>query len=137
MIRRDVWQNQEFVGLPAIARRMNLNRETILKMHYNASSPELSFPMFKIPFKNPGSWTTSNFLIYEWEIRMAKQSYKKLRVELGLESGGRQDVFKKLTERWKKGKSRKLYKSRQILRKMGIFDEKLVYPGVHVRDQKV
>ena len=134
MIRRKIWQNQEFIGLPAIARRMNLNRETILKLHFNASSPALSFPMFRIPFKNRGSWTTSNFLIYEWELRMAKQSYRKLRIELGLEHGGRQDVFKKLTERWKQGKSRKAYKGRQILRKMGIFDEKPVFAGATIRD---
>ena len=132
-MERDIeWEDRRFVGLPAIARRMNLNVETIKKMHYNASSPALSFPMFRIPFKNWGSWTTSNFLIYEWELRMTKFSYEELRKELGLETYGRQDAFEKLQSRWDIKRFPKEYRIERVLAK--ITNEKPVYPGRPVRD---
>lgn len=130
MIPRKVWRDEQFVGLPAIARRMNLNRETILKMHYNASSPKLSFPMYRSQFKNTLAWVTSNFLIYEWELRMAKFNYEQLRRELGLPERGRVAAFEKLISRWHRKKSIKDYKDDRIARIVAkIVHEKPIFAG--------
>ena len=132
------YKDDQYIGLTAIAKRMNLNRETLLKMHFNPSSPDLSFPMYRTAGEYSHSpWTTSNFLIYEWELRMAKLSYEEVRRELGVRERGRICAFEKLMARWHRVKSPKDIQDeriRKIVQK--ITEEKPVYPGKpHKKDQ--
>ena len=59
-----------FVGLKAIAKRMKVSPSTILRWRR-----ERGFPMYRVPQGKPDTWTTSNFLIYEWERNMVKLNW--------------------------------------------------------------
>ena len=106
-----------------------MNRETLMKMHYNGSSPETNFPMYRVA-GNSRPWTTSNFLIYEWELRMNKLSYEQLRRELGLPERGRVSAFEKLMARWNRAKSPRQIQDDRIRRIVAkITEEKPVFTG--------
>lgn len=91
------WRDEQFVGIDRIAARMNFNVKTVFKLHFNASRPDLAFPMYRLPMTD--IWRTSNFLIYEWELRMAKLTYWQMRKELGLKEATNITTLKKLRAR--------------------------------------